>query len=109
MELGWLSALVVLADLAFRLGLIVFILLRRRKRPTSTLAWVVVILVVPIIGSVLYLLLGEVRLGRRRLARHHEIAVRIRQRPRRCALEARTRSFQRSTARRRGRPRASEG
>lgn len=78
MEFGWLSALVVLADFAFRVGLIVFILLRRRKRPTSTLAWVVVILVVPILGSLLYLLLGEVRLGRRRLAHHHEIAKRIR-------------------------------
>lgn len=40
------------------------------RRPVSvTLAWLLVIYIVPIVGAVLYILLGELNLGRRRAAR----------------------------------------
>ncbi len=52
-------------------GLIIRVLLRLNRDPASRLAWIVVILAVPVLGIVTYLLLGEARLGRRRLQRYH--------------------------------------
>jgi cardiolipin synthase len=67
---------IIVFDLAIRLALICFILLRRRTT-ASTLAWIVVVMAVPMIGAILYLLIGEVRLGRNRVRRHLEIIKRI--------------------------------
>jgi cardiolipin synthase len=64
-------------EFALRLGLIAYILVRRPMRSTSNLAWIAVILSVPLIGAAGYLLLGEPRLGRRRVARHAEIRERL--------------------------------
>jgi cardiolipin synthase len=38
-------------------------ILRPNREPASRLAWVIVILVVPIIGLIAYLLLGEARIS----------------------------------------------
>ena len=58
--------------------LVSVILLRRRGgRSTAALAWIVLILAVPVIGLLAYLLIGEVRLGRRRIARHREIVSQV--------------------------------
>jgi cardiolipin synthase A/B len=71
----WPITFVVL-ELLVRLGFIGLVLMRRR--PASvTLAWVVVILAVPLLGIILYLLVGEVRLGRRRIQKHRDIVARI--------------------------------
>lgn len=68
--------LAILIELAIKTVFIVLVLLRRR--PASvTLAWIVVILILPLIGAVLYLLVGEVRIGKRRIARHEAIVARI--------------------------------
>ena len=41
-----------------------------RRRPVSgTLAWLMVIYVIPLIGAVLYLMIGELNLGRRHAKR----------------------------------------
>ena len=48
---------------------IVRAILRPNREPTSRFAWVVVISVVPLVGMVAYLLLGETSIGRKRLAR----------------------------------------
>lgn len=53
-----------------QLVMIARVLLRPHREPTSRLAWIVVILAVPVLGMVSYLLLGETRLGWRRLAQH---------------------------------------
>lgn len=45
------------------------VLLRPHRDPASRIAWVVVILAVPVVGIVGYLLLGETNIGRRRVAR----------------------------------------
>ncbi len=47
--------------------LVVRVLLRPHRDPASRMAWIVVILALPVIGALGYLLLGEVRLGRRRI------------------------------------------
>ncbi|MEM9381920.1 MAG: PLDc N-terminal domain-containing protein, partial [Planctomycetota bacterium] len=42
------------------------VLLRPHRDPASRIAWVVVVLVLPVLGCVAYLLLGETSLGKRR-------------------------------------------
>jgi cardiolipin synthase A/B len=60
----WL-ALHILAQLM----VITRVLLRPHRDPASRIAWIVVILVVPVLGMLGYLLLGETNIGRRRAAR----------------------------------------
>lgn len=45
------------------------ILLRRHRLPESRLAWLVIVLVLPYVGAVAYLLLGNTNVGRKRAAR----------------------------------------
>ncbi len=50
-----------------QLAVILRILLRRHREPTSRIAWVVVVAVLPVIGILAYVLLGETNVGRRNL------------------------------------------
>jgi cardiolipin synthase len=68
---------VITAEFLFRIALIAFILLRRRRRADSNLAWIVLILAVPLLGAVAYLLVGEARLSRRRTRRHAAIVAEL--------------------------------
>ncbi len=52
-------------------------LLRPHREPASRMAWVVVIIVVPVAGMVAYAFLGEVNIGARRLARLHRAEERL--------------------------------
>ena len=54
-------------------GLIIRILLRRHRDPASRIAWIVVILALPVVGIVSYLLLGETNIGARRAERLRRI------------------------------------
>lgn len=47
--------------------------LRPHREPASRIAWVVVIMAVPVVGIVAYLLLGETSIGRRRTERRRRI------------------------------------
>ena len=51
--------------------------LRRHRDPASRLAWVVVIAVLPLIGIVAYLLLGETNIGRRRVLAMRRVLARL--------------------------------
>lgn len=66
-------ALHVLVELAF----IVRVLLRPHRQPASRIAWVVVIVALPVAGIVAYILFGEVNIGRRRVARLQQVLDRI--------------------------------
>jgi cardiolipin synthase len=71
---NWTTEIVFAADVLIRLGLAVRIIMRRRPVGVSH-AWLVVVLVFPFVGAVIYLTFGELRLGRRRadwVARIHE-------------------------------------
>jgi cardiolipin synthase len=68
----WPIVLVV-GEFLIQLVLIGFILLRRRPHSASTLAWIVIIMVLPLLGIIGYLLVGEIRLGQRRIKRHRAI------------------------------------
>ena len=56
------------ADLAIRIGLSLRVIMRKRAA-SVTLAWLVVILLLPFAGAVIYLLFGENRLGEKRAER----------------------------------------
>ena len=59
------AALIFVVHLAFAARAI----LRPHREPASRVAWVVVIMVFPLVGIVAYVLLGETSIGRRRAAR----------------------------------------
>lgn len=63
-----LTASVFLGDLAIRIGLSLRVIMRKRAASVS-LAWLVVILLLPFAGAVVYLLFGENRIGERRSRR----------------------------------------
>src|SRR5262245_50234250 len=64
----WIAHGLVLADLVLRIGLTVRVITRRLPAGTC-LAWLLVLLAFPIGGAVLYLVLGESRLGPQRARR----------------------------------------
>src|SRR5205085_10509632 len=57
------------AFLLVHLGVIARVILRPHREPASRIAWIVVIIVVPVIGILAYILLGETSIGRRRVSR----------------------------------------
>ncbi len=63
-----LTSAIFLADLAIRIGLSLRVLMRKKAAPV-TLAWLVVILLLPFFGAIIYLLFGENRLGEKRAKR----------------------------------------
>ncbi len=65
-----LPALLLVADFAVRFTLAAVIIIRSRGTPAVRLAWLVLLLAVPVVGVVAYLLFGEPRLGRRRVRRY---------------------------------------
>ncbi len=52
-------------------------LLRPHREPASRLAWVVVIVVAPVVGMLAYVLFGETNIGRRRIARFKRAMARL--------------------------------
>jgi cardiolipin synthase len=67
-QIHWTATAVYLLDLGIRIGLSVRVI-KRRLPVGVALAWLSVILILPMAGAVLYLLLGEYRLGRGRRRR----------------------------------------
>ena len=60
-----------------QIALIVRVLLRPHRDPASRIAWIVVIIVLPVLGILAYILLGETNIGRRRVARMREVLSRL--------------------------------
>jgi cardiolipin synthase len=57
------------AFLLVHLGVIARVILRPHREPASRIAWIVFIVVLPVIGILTYILLGETNIGRRRVSR----------------------------------------
>jgi len=79
-ELGVREILLFFAVLVVQLAFVARVLLRQLQYQSSSMAWIVLILALPGVGIALYLLVGEVRLGRRTLRRHREIERIVRRR-----------------------------
>lgn len=59
-------------------GLVIIrVLLRPQRDPASRIAWVVVVLVLPVVGMLGYLVLGETNIGRRRVARLQRVLAEL--------------------------------
>lgn len=65
--LGWLILLSMIP-----------VILRRQFAPGASLAWLLIIVLHPYIGAVLYLLVGESRLGPRRVEQRRQVVERLR-------------------------------
>src|SRR4051794_36299581 len=52
-------------------------ILRPHREPASRVAWVVVMIALPVAGILAYILLGETNIGRRRAARSREVLARL--------------------------------
>src|SRR5499425_3081048 len=68
-----LTALWTGAFFLIHLGVIARVILRPHRDPASRIAWIVVIIVLPMIGILTYLFLGETSIGRRRVTRLHAV------------------------------------
>ena len=78
-KINWvLTSSIFIADLAIRIGLSARVIMRKRAASVS-FAWLVVILLLPLAGAVIYLLFGENRLGERRAKRLIGVRPLIRQ------------------------------
>src|SRR6478752_2149554 len=64
-----LTALWTVVFLLVHLGVITRVILRPHREPASRVAWIVVVIVLPAIGILAYILLGETSIGRRRVRR----------------------------------------
>jgi cardiolipin synthase len=73
-QVHWTATAVYLLDLCIRIGLSVRVI-KRRLPVGVALAWLSVILILPLAGAVLYLLFGEYRLGRGRTRRAAQLAA----------------------------------
>lgn len=60
--------MLVVVYIAIQLAVIIRVLLRPHRDPASRMAWIVVILALPLMGMLAYLLLGETNIGRKRAA-----------------------------------------
>src|SRR6476660_5006994 len=67
------TTLRVLLLLLVHVGVIIRVILRPHREPASRVAWIVVIITLPVIGVIAYLLLGETNVGRRRVRRMREV------------------------------------
>ena len=74
---GWEQGLVVIGGVALQLCLAGLVLVRRPQRQSSALAWILLILLLPVIGAACFLLFGDVRTGSPRRRRHREIVTRV--------------------------------
>src|SRR5438045_1393595 len=64
-----ITALWTGAFLLVHIGVMARVILRPHREPASRIAWLVVIVVLPVIGILSYILVGETSIGRRRVSR----------------------------------------
>ena len=68
---GWIATALYLLDLAIKV--IALGVVPKNRRPSSGMAWLLLILLVPFFGIVIFLVLGHTRLGRRRDEQQAEV------------------------------------
>ena len=69
----FIAAMFLALHILIQITLIVRVLLRPHREPASRIAWVVVIMTIPVAGILAYILLGETNIGRRRVERVHRV------------------------------------
>lgn len=72
-----IGALSSFAYVALHTAIILRAILRPNREPASRVAWVVVIIVLPVVGIISYILFGETCIGRKRVARMKQVVAEI--------------------------------
>jgi len=72
-----IGAILLVLNISLQVAFVVRVLLRPHREPASRIAWVVVVVVVPLLGILAYLFFGETNIGRRRVARLRESIARL--------------------------------
>jgi cardiolipin synthase len=67
------AAFLFVSELLLKLLMIVILLLSKKKSDSAKIAWMLLIIALPFIGTIIFLLIGTRRLGSRRRKRHKEI------------------------------------
>ena len=62
---GWLALLITVSGYLLTLILLRWVLLTKKEQPSSTVAWVMAIVLVPVVGGLLFLIFGINRVDRR--------------------------------------------
>jgi len=75
-DITWITVTVFIADWLIRIGLGLRVIMRRRPVGVS-LSWLGVIFLVPFMGGIIYLILGETRIGRLRSSRFELIRPKL--------------------------------
>jgi cardiolipin synthase len=68
---GWIATALYLLDLAIKL--IVLGVVPKNRRPSSGMAWLLLIVLIPFVGFALFLVLGRTRIGRKRHEKQAEV------------------------------------
>ena len=68
---GWIATLLYLLDLTIKLVALGFV--PKNRRPSSGMAWLLLIFIIPFVGLLIFLLLGRTRLERKREAQQAEV------------------------------------
>lgn len=69
MEPQWMVFAGVVLHFVLQITLVVQAILRPHRDPSSRVAWIVVLVTMPVLGIIAYILLGSVSIGRSRIAR----------------------------------------
>jgi cardiolipin synthase len=72
-EIQVLTVLWTGAFLLIHFAVIARVILRPHREPASRVAWIFVMIVLPVIGILAYILFGETNIGRRRVSRLHTV------------------------------------
>lgn len=73
----WWVVLVLIVDLTVRVAAIIIV--PRNRRPTAAMAWLLAIYFIPIVGVILFLLIGNPRLPRKRRRQQEQVNEYIRE------------------------------
>ncbi|MCK5248348.1 MAG: PLDc N-terminal domain-containing protein, partial [Spirochaetaceae bacterium] len=72
-----IAYLSIILEILLQLTFMIRVIMRPHREPTSRIAWLVVIAALPVFGMIIYILLGETNLGRKRVKRRKEIEKRL--------------------------------
>ncbi len=67
------GAFMALSHVLIQIVFIIRVLIRPHRQPASRVAWVIVIISLPVLGMLIYIFFGEVNIGRKRIVQLREI------------------------------------
>ena len=70
---GWGTALLFISESFIRLLFILLVLARKGISPDARIAWIMLILLFPLLGWIIYLLIGRTQLGGKRVLLHQSV------------------------------------